>query len=50
MPMSSEELREQIDEAVERAIVGDADLDEIEGALQNAQDRIDEVRAFREGS
>jgi hypothetical protein len=47
--MSTETLREQVDNAVEQAIIGDADLDEIETILDDAQTRLDEVRAFRSG-
>ena len=47
--MSTETLREQVDNAVEQAIIGDADLDEIESILADAQGRLDEVRAFRQG-
>lgn len=47
--MSAEQLREQVDDAVEQAIAGDAELDEIETILRNAQDRLDAVRAYRNG-
>lgn len=47
--MSAEQLREQIDDAVEQAIAGDADVDTIEHILKDAQQRLDAVRAFRSG-
>jgi len=47
--MSAEELKEQVDSAVEQAIVGDADLDEIEHTLKQAQERLEAVRAYQEG-
>jgi len=47
--MSAEQLREQVDDAVEQAIAGDASLDEIDSILQDAQDRLDAVRAYRGG-
>jgi len=45
--MSAEELKTKIDNAVEQAIVGEASLDEIDQALDDARERIEEVRAFR---
>lgn len=45
--MSAEELRESFNTAIERALVGDADLDAIEAELDRAQERVDEVRVFR---
>ncbi|SEO72916.1 hypothetical protein SAMN05216388_1017126 [Halorientalis persicus] len=45
--MSAEELTTQINSAVEQAIVGEASLDEIDQALADARERIEEVRAFR---
>jgi hypothetical protein len=45
----SEELRDQIDQAVAAAIFGDGDLDEIERILADAQDRLDAARAYKEG-
>lgn len=47
--MSSEQLREQVDDAVEQAVAGDADLDEIETILADAQNRVQEIRVFRNG-
>jgi len=47
--MSAEQLREQVDNAVQQAIVGDADLDEVEAVLQDAQQRLDAARAYTEG-
>jgi len=49
-PVSAEELQDQIDQAIEQAIAGEADLDAIEQVLTEAQASIDEVRAYREGS
>lgn len=45
--MTSEDWRAQLNNAVEQAIVGEADLDEIEAELAEAQSQIDEVRTFR---
>jgi len=45
--MPGDDWRAQLNNAVEQAIVGEADLDEIEDELAEAQLRIDEVRTFR---
>jgi len=47
--MSAEQLREQVDNAVEQAIVGDADVDDIETILSEAQERLEAVRVYQEG-
>jgi hypothetical protein len=46
--MAAEQLREEIDSAVKAAIVGDADLGEIEQALVDAQQRVEAARAYQE--
>jgi hypothetical protein len=45
--MPGEEVREQINEALEQAIAGDADLTEIKAALKDGLDRIEEIRVLR---
>lgn len=45
--MSEEGFREQLDKALESAIAGDADLDEIDGALKDARERVREIRVLR---
>ena len=45
----SEDLREDVARAVESAIGRGEDPDEIESVLDDMRDRVDAVRAFREG-
>ncbi|WP_435552725.1 hypothetical protein [Natrinema sp. CGMCC1.2065] len=45
--MSAEEFRTTLDTALASAIAGDADLDEVEQALEDAQSRIQDVRTAR---
>lgn len=45
--MSEEGFREQLDKALESAIAGDADLDEVDAALADARDRVQEIRVLR---
>ncbi|SEQ28644.1 hypothetical protein [Natrinema salaciae] len=45
--MSAEEFRATLDTALASAIAGDADLDDVSESLQDAQERVDEVRAMR---
>lgn len=45
--MSGEEFRETLNSALETAVAGDADLDDVEDALTDARDRLREVRAMR---
>lgn len=45
--MSAEDVREHVDRALETAVVGDVDLDEVEAILEDAQSRIDELRTVR---
>ncbi|MFW5896321.1 MAG: hypothetical protein ACOCUA_02945 [archaeon] len=47
--MSSEELREQLDNAVKTAVADGTPVDEIDAALQDAQNRLDAIRAYEEG-
>lgn len=43
----TEEIHEHIDEALELAVVNDADLDEVEAALQDGINRIEAIRRLR---
>ncbi|WP_176451136.1 hypothetical protein [Halorubrum sp. Ea1] len=43
----SEDVREHVDRALEQAVASGADLDEVEAILDDAQDRLDELRALR---
>lgn len=43
----SEDVREHVDRALEQAVAGNADLDEVEAILENAIDRVDELRVLR---
>ena len=43
----SEDVREHIDRALEQAVATGADLDDVEAMLDEAQDRVDELRALR---
>ena len=43
----SEDVREHVDRALEQAVATGADLDEVEAILDDAQDRLDELRALR---
>jgi hypothetical protein len=45
--MSAEEFKERLDSALGEAIGRDDDLDEIASALDDARDRIDEIRIAR---
>ncbi|SEW09942.1 hypothetical protein [Natrinema salifodinae] len=45
--MSAEEFRAQLGDALATAIAGDTDLDEVSEALEEAQARVEEVRAMR---
>lgn len=47
--MSAEKVQERLDEAVELAIVSDADIDEILVKLDRASERLEEVRQSRGG-
>lgn len=43
----SEDVREHIDRALEQAVATGADLDDVEAMLDEAQDRVDELRTLR---
>jgi len=43
----SQDVREHVDRALEQAVASDADLDEVEAIFDEAQDRLDEIRALR---
>ena len=43
----AEDVRGRIDEALELAVAGNVDLDEVEAALTDAQDRVDQLRVMR---
>ncbi len=43
----SEDVREHVDRALEQAVASGADLDEVEAILEDAQNRVDELRALR---
>jgi len=45
--MSRETLEEDIQTALDRAIVNDVDPDDIEDVLDEATDRVDKIRAMR---
>ncbi len=45
--MTAENVREHVDRALETAVAGDADLDEVEEILEDAQGRIEEIRTLR---
>lgn len=45
--MSSEDVKEHIDRALETAVASNADLDDVEAYLENAQGRIEELRILR---
>jgi len=47
--MSAEKVQERLDDAVELAIVTDADLDEVLVKLERAKDRIETVQNSRGG-
>ena len=43
----SEDVREHVDRALEQAVATGADLDDVEAILDDAQDRVDELRTLR---
>lgn len=45
--MTAEDVREHVDRALETAVASDADLDEVEAILEDAQGRIEELRMLR---
>lgn len=45
--MSAESFDEDVSQAVDRAILGDADLDDIEAVLRDKLDRVEEARKMR---
>jgi len=47
--MSTEELREDVQRAVKRAVADDVEPDEIESVLEDMQDRIERIRILESG-
>lgn len=47
MADTSEAFRDQLDDALETAIAGDHDLDDIQSALEDGVDRVEEIRVLR---
>jgi len=45
--MSAEDFRDRLDRALEQAVAGDADLDDVMSALHDAEDRLEQVRVLR---
>ena len=43
----TEDVRDLVDDALETAVASGADLDEVEQILDDAQDRVDELRVLR---
>lgn len=43
----SEDVREHVDRALEQAVATGADLDDVEAILDDAQQRVDHIRALR---
>lgn len=43
----TEDVRDLVDDALETAVASDADLDDVEAILDDAQDRVDELRVLR---
>jgi hypothetical protein len=48
--MGTEQLRDQIDDAIKQALASGVDVDDIEETLQDAQNRLEAVRQFDEGT
>ncbi|MCD2204384.1 hypothetical protein [Halobacterium sp. KA-6] len=47
MSGESEAFRDQLNSSLESAIAGDHDLDDIQQALEDARQRVEEIRAIR---
>lgn len=45
--MSSEDVKEHIDRALETAVASNADLDDVEAELKDALDRVEQLRVIR---
>lgn len=45
--MSLEDVNELLDRAMDKAVVGDVDLDAVEAELEARIDRLDELRVLR---
>ena len=43
----SEDVREHVDRALEQAVASGVDLRDLEAGLEDAQSRVDELRALR---
>lgn len=48
--MSVDEFQDKLNQALSTAIAGDADLDDVDQALADARERLDEIRVLRGGS
>lgn len=46
----SDEFKTRLDSALESAIAGDADLEDVDAALADARDRVEEIRVLRGGA
>jgi len=45
--MSLEDVRRHLDDAMDKAVVGNVELDDLEHELHKRLDRVDELRAMR---
>lgn len=45
--MSAEDFREDVTRAMEKAVAGETDLDDIEGVLEAKLERVEELRILR---
>jgi len=45
--MTAEDVREHVDRALETAVANGADLDDVEAILDDALDRVDQLRVVR---
>lgn len=45
--MSAEDVGELVDRALEQAVASGADLDDVESKLEDALDRVDDIRELR---
>lgn len=45
--MSVEDVREHVDRALETAVAGNVELDEVDRILEDAQNRVEQLRALR---
>lgn len=45
--MAAEDVREHVDRALETAVAGDVDLDDVETILEGGLDRVEQLRVLR---